>query len=79
MLGLTYVSIMTDALMSELKVSSREFSLAPSVTLSFEYAQRVAGIRRQGCSGLSASHRVSLATAQLFVQNKIHRADRVIC
>lgn len=39
-----------NALMSELKVSSREFSLAPSVTLSFEYAQRVAGIRRQGCS-----------------------------
>ena len=37
MLGLTYVSIMTDALMSELKVSSQEFSLAPSVMLSFEY------------------------------------------
>lgn len=35
---------MTDALMSELKVSPQEFRLAPSVMLSFEYAQQVAGV-----------------------------------
>lgn len=63
---------MTDALMSELKVSPQEFRLAPSVMLSFEYAQQVAGVRRQACFGLFPMHHVSLAATQLFLQNKIH-------
>lgn len=61
MLGLTYVSAMTAALMSELKVSPQELRLAPSVMLSFESPQQVAGIQRQACFGLFPLHRVSLA------------------
>lgn len=79
MLGLTYVSTMTDALMSELKVSPQEFRLAPSVMLSFEFAQQVAGVQRQACAGHFPFYHVSLAAAQLFVQTKIHKTDRFIC
>lgn len=52
---------MTDALMSELKVSPQEFRLSPSVMLSFEYAQQVAGVRRQACFGFFPLHCVSFA------------------
>eukprot|EP00069_Balaena_mysticetus_P019747 bmy_12457T0 len=50
---------MTDALMSKFKVSPQEFRLASSVMLSFEYAQQVAGVRRQACSGLFPLYRIS--------------------
>lgn len=73
------MSTMTDVLVSELKVSPQEFRLAPSVMLSFEYAEQVAGVQRQAHFGLFPLHHVSLAATQFFVQNKIHKTDRFIC